>query len=124
MLRACSRAWAARRVIIRQPPHDPEVVEGAGLAEPVTEMPRGLDRGGVAGDGLGPGAVAAQQRGKAGGEGDDPGVLAGAGGVVEAGEQVGALGPGPGQRLLMVGQGGNRGRMAVRGAGAVRAGGR
>ena len=104
------------RVITRQPPHVPEVAEGVGLAEPVTEMPCGLDRGCVAGDGVGPGAVVPQEPGEAGGQGDDPGVLAGAGGVVQAGEQAGPLGAGPGQRLLPVGQAGNRGRdRAVRG---------
>ena len=82
-------------------------------------MPCGLDRGGVAGDGLGPRAVAPQQPGQAGGQRDDPGVLAGAGGVVQAGEQAGALGAGPGQRLLPVGQGGNRGRDRAVAAAAV-----
>ena len=38
MPRACSRASAARRVVTRQPPHDPEVAEGVGLAEPVAEV--------------------------------------------------------------------------------------
>ena len=84
-------------------------------------MPCGLDRGGVPGDGVGPRAVAPQQPGEAGGQSDDPGVLAGAGGVVQAGEQAGALGAGPGQRLLPAGQARNRGRdRAVRGAGAGR----
>ena len=81
-------------------------------------MPRGLDRGGVPGDGVGPVAVAPQEPGQACGQCDDPGVLAGPGGVGQAGEQAGALGSGPPQRLLTVGQVGNRGRYrAVRQAG-------
>ena len=64
----------------------------------------------MAGDGLSPRAVVAQQGGDAGGEGDNTGVLAGSGGVVQAGQQAGAFGPGPGQRLLGAGQAGNRGR--------------
>ena len=83
--------------------HDPKVGEGSGLAEPVTEIPRGLDRGCVPGDGVGPGPVVPQEPGKSGGEGGNPGVLAGPGGVVEAGEQAGALGAGPGQRLPLAG---------------------
>ena len=107
------------RVITGHPPHVPEIGEGVGLAGPVTEMPRGLDRGGVPGDGLGPGAVAPQQPGQAGGQRDDPGVLAGGGGMVQASEQAGPLGPGPSQRLLPVGQVGRRGRYrAVRRAGS------
>src|SRR6202034_3155847 len=82
------------RVIARQPPDFPEVGEGVGLAEPVIEIPCGLERGCVPGDGLGPGAVAAQEPGDAGGESGNPGVLAGTAGVVEAGEQAGALGAG------------------------------
>ena len=74
----------------------------------------------MAGDGLGPRAVLAQHRGDTGGEGDDAGVLAGPGGKVEAGDQAGALGPGPGQCLLTSGQAGNRGRP---GAGRRRGGG-
>src|ERR1700678_3725689 len=82
-------------------------------------MPCGLDRGCVPGDGLSPGAVAPQQAGERSGEGGNPGVLAGAGGVVQAGQQAGAFGAGQGQRVLAVGQGGNRGRdRAVRGGGA------
>ena len=88
----------------------PQVGEGVGLAGPVAEVLRGAQGGGMAGEGLGPRAVVAQQAGQARGEGDDAGVLAGSGGVVQAGEQVGALGPDPGQGLLAVGQGGNRGR--------------
>jgi hypothetical protein len=42
------------------------------------------------------------------GESDDPGVLAGSGGVVQAGQQVGALGPGPSQGVFTVGQSGHR----------------
>jgi hypothetical protein len=113
------------REITRQPLHIPEVVEGAGLAEPVAEMPGGLDRGCVPGDGLGPRAIAPQQPGESGGQSGSPGMLAGLCGVVQAGEQVGALGPGPGQRLLLAGQDGNRGRdRAVRrgGSGAGLAG--
>jgi hypothetical protein len=78
------------RVITGQPPNVPEVVEGAGLAKPVRELPRG--RGGMPGDGLGPVAVAPQQPGQGAGQRDDPGVLAGAGGVIQAGEQADALG--------------------------------
>src|SRR4029077_16904883 len=46
----------------------------------------------------------------AGGRGGAAGVLAGRGGVVEAGEQAGPLGAGPGQRLLPAGPDGNPGR--------------
>ena len=100
-------------------------MEGVGLAEPVAEVLCGPDRGVVAGDGLGPRAIAPQQPGQPGGQGDDPGVLAGIGGVVQAGQQAGPLGADPGQRLLPVGQGGHRGRdRAIRGgrAGAGLAG--
>src|ERR1700678_3944931 len=96
---ACSWAWAAAGVIIGQPPDVSEGVEGTGLAEPVTEIACGLDRGRVAGDGLSPGAIAPQEPGDAGGQSDDPCVLAGIGSVIQAGEQAGALGPGPRQRL-------------------------
>src|ERR1700678_1593840 len=116
---ACSWAWAAAGVIIGQPPDVSEGVEGTGLAEPVTEIACGLDRGRVAGDGLSPGAIAPQEPGDAGGKSDDPCVLAGIGSVIQAGEQAGALGTGPRQRLLTAGQGGNRRRdRAVRGDGA------
>jgi hypothetical protein len=65
----------------------------------------------------------AQQDREAGRERDDAGVLAGSGGLAQAGEQAGALGPGPGQGLLAVGQGGNRGwYRAGRGRGAGLAG--
>ena len=84
------------RVITGQPPHGPQVVQGAGLAEPVAEMPCGPGCGGVPGDGVGPRAVAPQQAGEAGGQRGDPGVLAGPGGMVQAGEQASALGAGPG----------------------------
>ena len=40
------------RVITGQPPHGSEVAEGTGLAEPVAEMPCGLDRGRVPGGGV------------------------------------------------------------------------
>ena len=60
----------------------------------------------------------AQQDREAGRERDDAGVLAGSGGLAQAGEQAGALDPDPGQGLLAVGQGGNRGlHRAGRGAG-------
>ena len=65
----------------------------------------------------------AQQDREAGRERDDAGVLAGSGGLAQAGEQAGALGPDPGQGLLAVGQGGNRGlHRAGRGRGAGLAG--
>jgi hypothetical protein len=48
--------------------------------------------------------------GEAGGQGDDPGVLAGTGGVVEADEQVDALSASAGQRLFTVGERRNRRR--------------
>jgi hypothetical protein len=51
-----------------------------------------------------------QESGHRGGQGDDPGVLAGAGDMVEAGEQVGPFGPCPGQRPRAVRQVGDRGR--------------
>ena len=73
-------------------------------------MPSGLDRECLAGDGICPGAVTPQQPGQARGEGDNAGVLVSAGDVVEAGEQAGTLGPGPGKSLLSIGHGGNRGR--------------
>ena len=98
------------RVVPRHPTHGPQVAEGAGLAKPVADMLRGLDRGRVPGNGFGPRAVVPQQPGEGGGQGDDPGVLAGGGGVVEADEQAGALVPGPGQRLLTAGQFRNRNR--------------
>jgi len=66
-----------------------------------------------------------QQPGEGGGQDGNPGVLAGGGGVVQAGEQAGPLSAGPGQRLLTAGQRGNRGRdRALRGgrAGAGLAG--
>jgi hypothetical protein len=87
-----------------------EPAAGGWLAEPVSQVPGGAQGSGVAGDGFGPRAVVAQQAGDAGGQGDDAGVLAGSGGVIQAGDQVGALGPGPGQGLLLAGQGGNRRR--------------
>jgi hypothetical protein len=43
-----------------QPPHGPQFVEGVGLAEMVAEVSCGLRSGGVARDGVGPGAVYAQ----------------------------------------------------------------
>ena len=64
----------------------------------------------MAGDGFGPRAVMAQQGGQACGQGDDAGVLAGSGGMVQAGEQAGVLGPGSCQGLLTGGQGRDRGR--------------
>ena len=64
------------RVIARRPPHVAQIAEGAGLAEKVTEVPCGPARSGVPGDGLGPWAVTPQQPGEAGGQRDDPGMLA------------------------------------------------
>ena len=52
----------------------------------------------MTGDGVGPGAVISQQSGQAGGQANHPGMLAGPGGMVQAGEQVRAFGPGPRQR--------------------------
>src|SRR5581483_8365760 len=86
------------RVIICEPQHAPEVVQGVGLAEPVAKVPRALACGRVASDGIGPRAVAPQQHGQGGGEADHPRVLAGPGGVVEAGQQAGTLSTGPRQR--------------------------
>jgi hypothetical protein len=66
--------------------------------------------GGMASDGLGPRAVMAQQGGDAGGEGDNAGVLAGSGDLIQAGEQAGAFGPVPRQGLHGAGQDTNSGR--------------
>ena len=109
------------RIVPGQPPYVPEVAEGEGLAGPVAELPGGLDRGGVAGDGLVPRAVGSQQARQARGQRDDPGVLAGRGGLVQAGQQAGPLGPGPRQRLLPAGQDRDRGRRGPgrRGGGAA-----
>jgi len=52
----------------------------------VAEVPCGPGGGGMAGAGVGPGAVLPQQSRDGGGEGDDPGLLASSGDVVEAGE--------------------------------------
>jgi hypothetical protein len=57
------------RVIAGRPLDVPQFAEGVGLAEPVTGLPRGPDRGLVAGDGLGPGTVAPQQPSQGGGQG-------------------------------------------------------
>ena len=73
------------RIVPGQPPYVPEVGEGAGLAGLVAGLPGGLDGGGVAGDGLVPRAVVSQQARQARGQRDDPGVLPGCGGVVQAG---------------------------------------
>ena len=62
-----------------------------------------------------------QQSGQAGGEGNHPGVLAGPGGVVQAGKQAGPFGPGPGQRPGAVRQVRDRGGGGeAAGAGRVR----
>jgi hypothetical protein len=86
------------------------ILQCVGLGEPVTEFACGLDGRGVAGDGIGPGTVDAEQTGKPGSEGDDTGLVAGAADVVEAIEQVGPLCPEPGQRLDLVVQGRHGGR--------------
>ena len=57
-----------------------------------------------------------------GGEGCHPGVLAGCGGVVEAGEQVPAFGPCPRQRLRSVCQARDRIRQCRRSRGRAGAG--
>jgi hypothetical protein len=63
----------------------------------------------MAGDGLSPGAVAAQQLGEGTSQRDYPGVLAIAGDMPQASEQAIAFGAHPGQRLPGVVQG--RGRL-------------
>ena len=64
----------------------------------------------MSGQGIGPGTVLPQQGGQDGGQAHDQGMLAGIGGVVKAGEQVGAFSPCPRQRLIGPRQGGERGR--------------
>ena len=76
----------------------------------------------MAGDGLSPRAVAPQQVGQVGGQGDDPVVLAGPDGVAEAGDQIGSFGPGPGQSPRAVRQAGNRGRYRADRGGRARPG--
>src|SRR5215468_5165894 len=73
-------------------------------------MLRGAYGGDMAGKGLHPWPVVPQQGRGAGGERDDASELAGSGGVVETSAQVGALGSGPRQGRLAVGQDGNWGR--------------
>ena len=116
---ACFQRLGRARVVPAQPPHDPQVAEGVGLAQPVAEVPSGLHGGGVAGDGVGPGAIWRSKAAMRGGEGDDPGMLPGCGGMIQAGQQVGALGPRPGQRPDAVRQVGNRSRRRVRAAEAA-----
>src|SRR5580704_11536201 len=82
------------RIIARHPPQVPQIVQGAGLAVLVADMPCGPRGGSVAVDGIGPGTVAPPEPGEPGGQSDDPGVLAGCGGMVQAGEQAGALSAG------------------------------
>ena len=103
------------RIIPGQQAHAAQVTEGVRLAETVAEVLRGAPGGDMAGDGLGPRAVLAQQGREAGGEGDNAGVLARSRGVVQAGEQADPLGPGPGQRLRAVEQIRDRGRRGQRG---------
>ena len=73
------------RIVPGQLPRVPEVAEGEGLAGRVAELPGGLHGGGVAGDGLVPGAVVLQQARQARGQRDDPGALPGRGGLIQAG---------------------------------------
>ena len=81
----------------------PRLIEGGGLARPVADVPGRAHGGGMTGDGFGPRAVAAQHGGQTRGQGDNAGVLARPGGMVEAGDEVGTLGTEPGQRLLLAG---------------------
>jgi hypothetical protein len=109
-------------VVTEKSQHSTQVVERAGLAELVTEMPSGLDSDGMPGDGVGPRAVVQEEPVEASGQGNDAGVLAIAGGVVQPREEAGALGPGPGQRLLRAGQDRQRRRDRVLSGGPRRPG--
>jgi hypothetical protein len=85
-------------------------VQRGGAAGRVAGFLRGLDRGGLTGDGLVPRAIAEEQAGQACREGHHPGVLAGRGGLIQAREQAGAFGPQPRQSLFPVAQNRDSGR--------------
>src|ERR1700691_6125477 len=76
----------------------------------MVKVSSGLHGGGVTDNSVGPGTVLPEQGVGSGGKGDDAGMLGGSADMLETGEQVGAFGPCPRQRLLAVKQFRGRGR--------------